>query len=185
MSKRWTWVAWAMLAVYVVSLILAAILAVANNTLDPVSFAGLSLRFAAFMVVGALIVAHRPTNTIGWMFSAAALLASSAGLAAEYATYALVTRPGSLPGATLAAWYALWPWYLAIALVLVFTPLVVPHRAAAVAPLAAGRLAGRGGDGGVHRAGCPPGQSGPASSSGPAGSWPTRQPGTPPRSRAT
>jgi hypothetical protein len=115
-----------MLAVYLVSMVLMAILAVANNTLDPVSFAGLSLGFAAFMVVGALIVAHRPTNTIGWMFSATALLASTAGLAAEYATYTLVTRPGSLPGATFAAWYASWPWYLAIALVLVFTPLLFP-----------------------------------------------------------
>jgi MFS family permease len=126
MSKRWTWVAWSMLAVFVVSLVLAAILAVANNTLDAVSFAGLSLGFAAFMVVGALIVAHRPTNAIGWMFSATALLASTAGLAAEYATYTLVTRPGSLPGAILAAWYASWPWYPAIALALVFTPLLFP-----------------------------------------------------------
>jgi len=125
-SKRWTWVAWSMLAVFVVSLVLAAILAVANNTLDAVSFAGLSLGFAAFMVVGALIVAHRPTNAIGWMFSATALLASTAGLAAEYATYTLVTRPGSLPGAILAAWYASWPWYSAIALALVFTPLLFP-----------------------------------------------------------
>jgi MFS family permease len=125
-SKRWTWVAWSMLAVFVVSLVLAAILAVANNTLDAVSFAGLSLGFAAFMVVGALIVAHRPTNAIGWMFSATALLASTAGLAAEYATYTLVTRPGSLPGAILAAWYASWPWYPAIALALVFTPLLFP-----------------------------------------------------------
>jgi len=125
-SKRWTWVAWSMLAVFVVSLVLAAILAVANSTLDAASFAGLSLGFAAFMVVGALIVAHRPTNAIGWMFSATALLASTAGLAAEYATYTLVTRPGSLPGAILAAWYASWPWYPAIALALVFTPLLFP-----------------------------------------------------------
>jgi hypothetical protein len=125
-GKRWTWVVWSMLAVFVVSLVLEAILAVANSTLDPVSFAGLSLGFAAFMVVGALIVAHRPTNAIGWMFSAIALLACTAGLAAEYATYTVVTRPGSLPGATFAAWHASWSWYPAIALALVFTPLLFP-----------------------------------------------------------
>jgi phosphotransferase system glucose/maltose/N-acetylglucosamine-specific IIC component len=84
-SKRWTWVAWSMLAVFVVSLVLAAILAVANNTLDAVSFAGLSLGFAAFMVVGALIVAHQPRNAMGWTFSAIALLAFTGELAAEYA----------------------------------------------------------------------------------------------------
>jgi hypothetical protein len=94
--------------------------------LNPVSFGGLSLGFGAFMVVGALIVAHRPSNAIGWMFSAIALLAFTAGVAVEYATYALVTRPGSLPGAILAAWYASWPWYPAIALALVFTPLLFP-----------------------------------------------------------
>jgi hypothetical protein len=47
-------------------------------------------------------------------------------VAGEYATYGLVTRPGSLPGATLAAWYASWPWYLTLALALVFTPLLFP-----------------------------------------------------------
>jgi hypothetical protein len=37
-----------------------------------------------------------------------------------------VTRPGSLPGATFAAWYASWPWYPTLALALVFTPLLFP-----------------------------------------------------------
>jgi hypothetical protein len=46
------------------------------------------------MVVGALIVAHRPGNAIGWIFSAIALLPITGQLAAEYASYALVTRPG-------------------------------------------------------------------------------------------
>jgi hypothetical protein len=84
------------------------------------------LGFGAFMVVGALVVAHRPNNAMGWIFSAIALLAFTAGLAAEYATYALVTRPGSLPGATFAAWYASWPWYPTLGLALVFTPLLFP-----------------------------------------------------------
>jgi hypothetical protein len=86
----------------------------------------LLLGFTAFMVVGAMIVAHRPSNAIGWIFSAIALLAFTGQLAGEYAIYALVTRPGSLPGAILAAWYGTWPWYLVLALALVFTPLVFP-----------------------------------------------------------
>ena len=32
MGKRWTWVAWSMLAVYLISMVLAAILALANGT---------------------------------------------------------------------------------------------------------------------------------------------------------
>jgi hypothetical protein len=127
-GKRWSWVAWSMLAVFIVSVVFATILAVADGSLqrDPANFVVYVLGFGAFMVVGALVVAHRPNNAIGWIFSAIALLAFTAGLAGEYATYALVTRPGSLPGATFAAWYASWPWYPALGLALVFTPLLFP-----------------------------------------------------------
>jgi hypothetical protein len=127
-GKRWSWVAWSMLAVFVVSMVFTTILAVASGTFqeDPAGFVVLYLGFAAFMVVGALVVAHRPSNTIGWIFSAVGLLPSTGALAAEYATYALVTRPGSLPGAIIAAWYASWPWYPTLALALVFAPLLFP-----------------------------------------------------------
>jgi hypothetical protein len=74
------------------------------------------------MVVGALIVAHRPGNTIGWIFSAIALLAITGALAQEYANYAFPT----LPGAVLAAWYASWTWFPTLGLALVFTPLLFP-----------------------------------------------------------
>ena len=127
MGKRWTWVAWSMLAVFVVSVVPAAILAVANGTVqDPASLLVSTLGFCAFMVVGVLVVAHRPSNAIGWIFSAIALLAVTALLASEYAVYAYMTRPGSLPGAILAAWYGSWPWYSMLALALVFTPFLFP-----------------------------------------------------------
>jgi hypothetical protein len=117
-----------MLAVFVISMVLEMILAVANGTFQPeaASEVVLLLGFSAFMVVGALIVAHRPGNAIGWIFSAMALLAFTGQLASEYATYAYVTRPSSLPGAILAAWYDSWVWYLVLALALVFTPLLFP-----------------------------------------------------------
>jgi len=106
MGKRWAWVAWSMLAVYLVGMVAAISLSVVNGTFQPdaAGQVGLALGFSAFMVVGALIVAHRPSNAIGWIFSAIGLLAFTALLAVQYATYAYVTRPGSLPGATLAAW---------------------------------------------------------------------------------
>jgi len=107
---------------------LTAILGLANGTLqqDPTSQIMLYLGFSAFMVVGALIVAHRPGNAIGWLFTAIALLAFTGQLANEYAIYASVTRPGSLPGASMVAWYGSWPWYLVLALALIFTPLLFP-----------------------------------------------------------
>jgi len=125
--KRSTWVAWSMLAVFVVGWTVMSVLLVANGNLqDPADGLAFLLAFGAFMVVGALIVAHRPGNAIGWIFSAIGLLAASGGLAQEYAQYAYVTRPGSLPGAVLAAWYASWWWYPAITLALVFTLLLFP-----------------------------------------------------------
>jgi hypothetical protein len=63
----------------------------------------LILAFTAFIVVGAVIVAHRPGNAVGWIFSAVGLLSSTGVLAMEYAEYAYVSRPGSLPGGLLAA----------------------------------------------------------------------------------
>ena len=128
MGKRWTRVAWSLLAVFTLSAILAVILEVANGTWqhDAANQTLLLLGFGAFMAVGALIVAHRPDNAIGWIFSAIALLAFTGQLVSEYATYAYATRSGSLPGAILAAWYASWPWWLVLALALVFTPLLFP-----------------------------------------------------------
>jgi len=117
-----------MLAVCAVNLAVGLILALANGTFqqDATNQAILFVGFSAFMVVGALIVAHRPSNAIGWIFSAIALLAATGQLADQYARYAYVTRPGLLPGAILAAWYGSWPWFLVLALALVFTPLLFP-----------------------------------------------------------
>ena len=128
MGKRWSWIAWSMLAVFAVSLVIGLPLAVANGTFQQDAGAQLLLvlGFSAFMVVGTLIVAHRPGNAIGWLFSAIALLAVTGQTASQYAIYAHATRPGSLPGATLAAWWGSWPWWLVLTLTLIFTPLLFP-----------------------------------------------------------
>jgi MFS family permease len=123
--KRSTWVAWSMLAIYLVEWILQSLLSAANGNLSLDGLA-LLLAFTAFMVMGALIVAHQPRNAIGWIFSAIGLLTATGGLAQEYAEYAYITRPGSLPGAILAVWYSLWWWYPTLFLVLVFTLFLFP-----------------------------------------------------------
>ena len=99
---------------WVVSVVALVALSVANGSFQRQPLAntvGLLLAFAAFMGVGALIVAHRPGNAIGWVFSAIALLAVTGALAEEYAGYAVRTHPGLLPGGLLAGWYADWAWY--------------------------------------------------------------------------
>jgi signal transduction histidine kinase len=51
-----------------------------------------------FATPGAVVVARRPANPIGWIFCAIGLTQGVTGFANEYGHYALLTRPGSLPG---------------------------------------------------------------------------------------
>ena len=129
MRRQSTRVAWALLTVFGASVAALVVLSVANGNFQREPLAntvGLLLAFTAFMGVGALIVANRPGNAIGWVFSAIALLAVTGALAEEYAGYAVRTRPGLLPGGVLAGWYAGWAWYPTVTLALVFTPLLFP-----------------------------------------------------------
>ena len=58
--------------------------------------------------MGALIVARRPANLIGWSFVAAGLGLALSAFGGLYAVYALLTNPGSLPGGAWLAWIPSW-----------------------------------------------------------------------------
>ena len=80
----------------------------------------------AFSVVGAMIASHRPRNPIGWIFCAAALFQGLSISGYEYATYALITEPGSLPLGAEVSWLGQWIWAPRLGLILVFLPLLFP-----------------------------------------------------------
>jgi hypothetical protein len=61
-------------------------------------------------IIGAIIASRLPTNPLGWLFCAAACIAAVAHLSIEYAIYALVARPDSLPAGEALAWLASWVW---------------------------------------------------------------------------
>jgi hypothetical protein len=63
---------------------------------------------AAFGAVGAVLVARVPRHPIGWLFVAMALWGVAVELAAGYARQGLLDDPGSLPGASAAAWVTGW-----------------------------------------------------------------------------
>lgn len=127
MRRRWTWVAWSMVAVYIVGLACTAVLAVLNgNATDDSTYTVYLPAFTAFLVVGALVVARRPTNAIGWLFSAIGLLGLGAHLAHEYLQYASVTEPGALPFAVAAVWYLAWAAFPVFGLTFTFTLLLFP-----------------------------------------------------------
>jgi hypothetical protein len=90
-------------------------------------------------VLGVLIASRRPANPLGWLMSVGALLLAVFSFTRQYTPQAVAE---SLPGVDLASWLATW------------THPALPGRPAAVAPLAAGRLAvGRGHRGPGGRAG--------------------------------
>jgi hypothetical protein len=127
MRKPSTVVAWSMLASYAAGLAFTAVLAAANKSVAEGHVILLYLpAFTAFMVVGALVVARRPANSIGWLFSAIGLLALGGTLASEYSHYAYVTQPGALPFAVAAAWYGSWAAYPIFGLAFTFTLLLFP-----------------------------------------------------------
>jgi hypothetical protein len=124
--NRSTWVAWGLLALGLLGNGAGLALSVANEDFGwHAGEALLWVVFPAFLVVGCLILARRPGNLIGWIFTAVGLLTAAAGLAEPYATYAYA-HPGSLPVPTVAVWVVTWIWSPTIMLMVVFPLLLFP-----------------------------------------------------------
>lgn len=77
-------------------------------------------------LLGALLVALRPRNPVGWSFLATGLGFMVGLFAEQYAAYGLLTRPGSLPGAEVALWLQLWIFPPALIPMFVLVPLYFP-----------------------------------------------------------
>jgi hypothetical protein len=135
MSRRAaSYLAWSLCALCVALAVANLILALLNGrTLgqmflvwDGPSLASLAIIAVTFSVVGALVASHRPENTIGWIFLAVGFLYGLLSTADEYAIYALLTNPGSLPWGAEASWLGQWVWAPGLGLILVFLPLLFP-----------------------------------------------------------
>lgn len=70
-----------------------------------------SFGYLLLATAGIAIVARNTANRLGWILVASGLALSLAACASEYATYALLTRPGSLPAARAVAWFGAWAWW--------------------------------------------------------------------------
>src|SRR5215217_3795998 len=69
-----------------------------------------ALQAVSFSIIGAIIASRLPGNPVGWLFCAAGCTIAVAYLSAEYAIYALLARPDSLPAGEALAWLAFWAW---------------------------------------------------------------------------
>jgi hypothetical protein len=85
----------------------------------------LYIGFGAFAVVGALLVAKRPANVVGWILVAVSLVVP-VHVGEFYAAYMMTTgrEPGTL--AVFGAWINAWYWYLTLVLAFLFLPLLFP-----------------------------------------------------------
>jgi hypothetical protein len=85
-----------------------------------------SLVVLAFATVGSLVASRRPENPIGWLFCVGAFLWILGELALEYAVYALITAPGTLPAGAWIGWFGGWArgmgWLLIVPFLLLLFP---------------------------------------------------------------
>src|SRR5438270_2180926 len=79
----------------------------------------------AFVIVGALIVARRPGNLVGWVACGIGLLSEVYSFGLGYQTFGTYVD-GNLPALGFVRWLEQWEWSLPVVLVLFFLPLLFP-----------------------------------------------------------
>jgi hypothetical protein len=129
-ARRCTWTLWAA----AVALTLAGLVFLAlnggtetpNSIGSPVVDGVFAVLFLSFATVGALVSARQPRNPIGWLFLGGGLAAALEEPLLGYSTYALVTEPGSLPGAAAAALVADAVWLPSLASATLFMFVLFP-----------------------------------------------------------
>jgi len=92
---------------------------------NPVEDAIVVVGFGLFALVGAVLVARRPGNLIGWILSVASLVVLASALE-TYAAYVMTTRGRPDWLAVVGAWANSWYWFVFLALVFVYLPLLFP-----------------------------------------------------------
>jgi hypothetical protein len=110
-SRPNAWLAWSLCVLSLTFVIVWALFRFLNypsptgvdQTSLPLEVWGL-LIFVLFTTIGALVASRKPKNTIGWIFCAMGLITTSSVASGQYAIYALVSSPSSLPGGGTAAW---------------------------------------------------------------------------------
>jgi hypothetical protein len=131
MSRRAAaWLAWSLSGLAAVLGGLGLFLMILNQADPEVSayeYWGADTVFAVvFPMVSALIVSRHPANAVGWLLCIIGLSAGASRFSSEYASYVLLTEPGSLPVGMAAAWVGSWVGDIALFLFLAFVPLPFP-----------------------------------------------------------
>jgi hypothetical protein len=128
-ARAAAWLAWIMWALSIVLTVLSLWLLIRNlshpNVPVYLYWAEDTLLAAGYSTVGAVAASHRPGNPVGWVLCSIGLSWGAAHFTSEYATYALLSAPGTLPAAEVAAWIYSWVWVPGLGFI-VFLPLLFP-----------------------------------------------------------
>jgi hypothetical protein len=110
-ALRVAWIIWALcLGLATINLVLVALNSSHPDVHIPEPWIGHTVSAVAFSIVGAVVGSRRPENPIGWLFCAIGVFAAIVLLSSEYAAYALLVQPDSLPGGLAMAWIRAWAW---------------------------------------------------------------------------
>jgi hypothetical protein len=128
-ARTAAWFAWIMWALSIALTVLSLWLLIVNLTHPSVPvylyWAEDTLLAVGYSTVGAVAASHRPSNPVGWVLCSIGLSWGVAHFTSEYATYALLAAPGTLPAAEAAAWIYSWVWVPGLGFI-VFLPLLFP-----------------------------------------------------------
>src|SRR5215216_3398285 len=106
-----TWLAWSLWALSVALTTLSLVLLVLIRSHPGIHvfdwWLGNSLTVID-VTVGAIVASRRPENPVGWLLCLSGLAVSTSSFTSQYAIYALLAQPNSLPAGEAMAWIASW-----------------------------------------------------------------------------
>jgi hypothetical protein len=110
-AARVAWIICAIsLALATIDLVLVALNSAHPDVHIPEPWLAHTVSAVAFSSVGAVVGSRRPENPIGWLFCAIGVFAALVLLSSEYAAYALLAQPGTMPGGLAMVWIRAWVW---------------------------------------------------------------------------
>src|SRR5215211_1023008 len=112
------WLAWSLwvlsIALTALALLLLALILSHPHTHTFDDWLGSTLNAVFYSSVGAIVASRRPENLVGWLLCLWALSESISHFSAQYAIYALLAQPDSLPAGEAFAWVSSWLLFIVI-----------------------------------------------------------------------
>jgi hypothetical protein len=106
-----TWLAWSLWALSVALTTLSLVLLVLIRSHPGTHVFDWWLGNATIVIdvtVGAIVASRRPENLVGWLLCLSGVATSTSSFTSQYAIYALLAQPNSLPAGEAMAWIASW-----------------------------------------------------------------------------